>query len=430
MVKLKRISSTIASMLAFSAVFSLLTMAGCNGGGGTDNGGAGGGGGEDLAKSANLDPSRVFPSAEGNKVEGDTIKVGLIASLSGANQPWGEDSKNGVALAVDEFNAAGGLDGKQIELLTEDTASKPESGKSATEKLIGEDRVVAVLGEVASGITIQAAAVCQENAIPLVSIGATRVDVTQEKGAIFRACFTDNFQGAALAKYAYDDLGLRSVAVMTDRTQPYSTGLSDVFRQAFESFGGKIVTEEFYEGGGNMDFKAQLTNIKSKNPDGLFCSGYFTEVGPIARQREQVGLNIPMLGGDGWDSAKLIDSGGTGIVGQYFLNHYHNSEDRPEVQEFVTKFQEKFGHPPATAMAALGYDAANVVLNALKSSKAMDSKALLVAISNTKEMKGVSGSITIGADGNAQKPALVLQVQKDGFHPVKQIPFFVFEPKS
>ncbi len=370
--------------------------------------------------------TRPLPEATGNDATGDTIKIGMIASLNGENQPWGVDSKKGAELAVEEFNAAGGLDGKMVTLVVEDTQSKPEGGKSATEKLVGQDKVLAVIGEVASGITLQAADVCQEAGVPIVAVGATRVDLTEKGGHVFRACFTDNFQGAALAKYAYDDLKCRNIAVLTDRKLPYSTGLSEMFTKVFVSLGGKIATEEFYEAG-NIDFKAQLTNIKSKTPDGLFCSGYFTEVGPIARQREQIGLNVPMLGGDGWDSTKLIDSGGSGIIGGCFMNHYHNSEKRPEVQDFVAKFTKKFGAEPATAMGALGYDATNVVLTALTSSKATNSMNLLKAIAQVKDMKGVSGVITIGPDGNAQKPALILKVEKGGFVAVKQVAFFEFK---
>lgn len=369
---------------------------------------------------------RPLPTATGNPESGDTIRIGLIASLNGEQQPWGVDSERGVRLAIEQFNEAGGKDGKKIELFVEDTGSKPEGGKSATEKLVGQDRVVAVLGEVASGITLPAAQVCQEAGVPLISIGATRVDVTQTGAAIFRACFTDNFQGAAMAKYAYDDLGLRKVAVLTDRKLPYSTGLSDVFKAAFKSFGGEIVTEEFYEAG-QTDFKAQLTNVKAKNPDGLFCSGYFTEVGPIARQRLIVGLDVPMIGGDGWDSIKLLDSGGEGIIGGYFSNHYHNSEQRQEVQDFVAAFQKRWGQPPATAMGALGYDAALVLIEAIKNAKSLDSRGIMESIAQTKDVKGVSGNISMGKDGNAQKPALVLKVERDGFVPVKQVPFFVFE---
>lgn len=369
---------------------------------------------------------REMPDAAGNTAEGDTIKIGLIASLNGEQQPWGLDSKNGTELAVEEINAAGGINGKKIQLITEDTGSKAEGGKSATEKLVSEDKVLCVLGEVASGITLPAAQVCQENAVPIIAIGATRVDVTQQGGASFRVCYTDDFQGAAMAKYAFEDLKLKKVAVMTDRKLPYSTGLSEVFIKAFKSLGGEIVAEENYESG-NIDFKAQLANIKSKNPDGLFCSGYFTEVGPIARQRMSLGLNVPMLGGDGWDSKDLLDSGGEGIVGGFFANHYHISEDRQEVKDFVANYKKKFGSDAGTAMAALSYDAAKVCFEALKNVKDLNSKELITAIQGIKDFKGVSGNITIGADGNAQKPALVLKVEKTGFVPVKQVPFFEFK---
>jgi branched-chain amino acid transport system substrate-binding protein len=409
--------------LLISAIASIMVgvvASGCNGGGTATTGETNSTGtGETLV-------GRELPTAPGNTVDGETIKIGLIASLNGEQQPWGLDSKYGAELAVDEINAAGGIQGKKVQLIVEDTGSKPEGGKSATEKLVSEDKVICVLGEVASGITLPAAQVCQENGVPLIAIGATRVDVTQQGGAIFRVCYTDDFQGAAMAKYAYEDLGLRKMAIMTDRKLPYSTGLSDVFSRAFKSLGGEIVTEEKYESG-NIEFKAQLTNIKAKNPDGLFCSGYFTEVGPIARQREALGLKVPMLGGDGWDSKDLLDSGGSGIVGGFFANHYHQSEARPEVTNFVTNFKKKFGTDAGTAMAALTYDAANVCFEALKGASALDSKSLITAIQGVKDFKGVSGNITIGADGNAQKPALVLKVNKDGFAPVKQIPFFTFK---
>ena len=406
---------------AFAAILVGMIGSGCNGNkaaGGPDSTSSTAGTGNTLV-------GRDLPTAPGNTVDGETIKIGLIASLNGEQQPWGLDSKQGAELAVEEINAAGGIQGKKIELIVEDTGSKPEGGKSATEKLVSEDKVVCVLGEVASGITLPAAQVCQENGVPLIAIGATRVDVTQQGGAIFRVCYTDDFQGAAMAKYAFEDLKLRKVAILTDRKLPYSTGLSEVFAKAFQELGGEIVTEEKYESG-NIDFKAQLTNIKAKSPDGLFCSGYFTEVGPIARQRESLGLNVPMLGGDGWDSKDLLDSGGTGIVGGFFANHYHQSEEREEVKNFVANFKKKFGTDAGTAMAALTYDAAGVCFDALKNAKALDSKSLIEAIQSVKDYKGVSGSITIGPDGNAQKPALVLKVNKDGFAPVKQIPFFTF----
>lgn len=388
------------------------------------NGGSSNGGGEVGAS------VRPESPGEGNRVEGDVIKIGVIASLNGELKPWGEDSVKGIQMAVDEFNAAGGVNGKKVQLVIEDTASKPEVGKTATEKLVNEDKVVAIIGEIASGITQPAAQVCFQYGVPIISPGSTRVDITNIGSNVFRVCFTDNFQGAAMAKFAYEDLGLRRVAILTDKKQPYSTGLSEVFRQAFTDFGGEIVDEQFYESG-TQDFKPQLTNIKAKNPDGLFCSGYFNEVGPIARQKEIVGLNVPMLGGDGWDSAELLTSGGRGIIGGYWSNHYSNYEERPQVQRFIEAFKKRFGGPPATAMAPLGYDAALVLLDALKRAESLDSKAITKAIAETKNLDTVSGTITIGADGNAEKSILILQVTAEARDmPVKRIEFFRFEPKQ
>lgn len=355
--------------------------------------------------------TRPKTTGAGN-VAGETIKVGLIASLSGAEKPWGEESQLGAQMAVDEFNAAGGLNGKQVELISEDTAGQPEQGKSATERLIGEKKVVAILGEVASGVTAPSSQVAQERGVPIISIGSTRTDLSNVGDCFFRVCYTDDFQGALLAKFAYDELGLRNVAVLTDKKLPYSTGLSNNFKTVFENIGGKVAIEVFYEKG-LTDFKAQLTNIKGASPDGLFCSGYFTEIGPIARQRKEVGLgDIPMFGGDGWDSNELLQAGGEGIMGAYYSNHYSNLEDRPEVRTFVENFRKKYNREPANAMAALGYDAANVLLDAIKRAKTLDSAGIRLAISETRDFPAVSGSITIGPDGNAQKPGLILEATK------------------
>lgn len=357
-----------------------------------------------------------MPTAAGNKVEGDTIKLGLVASLNGANRPWGVDSKAGAQLAVDEANAAGGIQGKKIQLVVEDSNSDQEQGKSAAEKLVSQDKVVVLLGEVASGITMQMANVGWEAGIPVVAIGATRTDLTEKRGNIFRVCYTDAIQGPVMANFAYEELGLRKVALVTDKKQPYSTGLSDSFRATFEKLGGKIVDEQFYETGNN-DFHGILTSIKGNNPDGLFMSGYFSETGPIARQAFDAGLtNVKMLGGDGWDSSEILQTGGKAILGQFFCNHYNNSESRPEVQEFITKWKAKFkGTLPGTTMGALGYDAAALAIDALKRSKQLDSKSLTEALEQTEGFKGVSGVITLkGMNGDPPKRALVVRLaEKD-----------------
>ncbi|HEY0867199.1 MAG TPA: ABC transporter substrate-binding protein [Fimbriimonas sp.] len=378
---------------------------------------SGGSGGETpktggTATSGNETAStRPVPSAPGNAVEGDTIKLGLVASQNGALRPWGVDSIAGAQLAVDEANKAGGVQGKQIQLIVSDSNSNPEQGKSAAERLVSEDKVVALLGEVASGITLAMADVAFEAGVPLIAVGATRTDLTNKGSNIFRVCYTDDFQGPVMAKFAYEELNLRNVALVTDRQQPYSKGLSDSFRKAFTSLGGTVVDEQFYESG-TTDFKGILTSIKANNPDGLFMSGYFSETGPIARQAKEVGLSVKMMGGDGWDSSEILQTGGEAIVGSYFCNHYNNEENRPEVQAFLEKWRAKYGQLPGTTMGALGYDAAALAVDALKRASALNSKALAEAIENTENFAGVTGSITLkGMNGNPQKRALVVELQ-------------------
>jgi branched-chain amino acid transport system substrate-binding protein len=354
--------------------------------------------------------TRPESTGAGNTQDGDTIKIGMIASLSGSEKPWGDESKRGAQLAVDMVNEAGGINGKKIELLVEDSAGLPATGKTATERLVSSKHVLAMLGEVASGVTGPSAEVCQGAGVPIISIGSTRTDLSNTGNMFFRVCYTDAFQGAMLAKFAYEDLKLKNVAILTDKQLPYSVGLSNDFRTYFEKLGGKIIAEDFYEKG-TTDFKGQLTNLKAEKPDGLFCSGYFTEIGPIARQKAAVGLEGPMFGGDGWDSSELLTAGGDGIMGCYYSNHYSNLEERPEVQDFVTKFKDKYGAEPANAMGALGYDAALVLIDALKRASSMDSKSIRDAIATTKGLAAVSGTITMGPDGNAQKPGLILQAK-------------------
>ncbi len=356
-------------------------------------------------------------STGGTAASGDGIKIGLVASQNGELKPWGDDSVKGAQLAVEEFNKAGGVDGKPVNLMIGDSNSKPEVGKSAAEKLMS-DGAIGILGEVASGITMQMEQAAEPKGVPVIAIGATRTDLTQGHDNIFRVCYTDAFQGPVMAKFAYDELGLRNVALMTDQKQPYSTGLSDSFREYFTKLGGHIVDEQKYESG-QTNFQGQLTQIKAKNPDGLFMSGYFNETGPIARQAKDAGLNVKMLGGDGWDSNEILQSGGDAIVGQYFCNHYNNKEDRPEVKDFLAKWAAKYnGTQPATTMGALAYDATMLMCDSLKRAKTKDSKGLRDAIADTVDFAGVSGKITLkGHGGDPPKRALVVQLTNDPKNP-------------
>lgn len=365
--------------------------------------------------SSNAPEGTTGTSASNNTTpQGDVIKVGIVASVSGDNKPWGDDQKEGADLAVKEFNDAGGLGGKKVELILGDSGSKPEQAKTAAEKILSEG-VVGIVGEVSSGNTIQIANSARSKGVPVVAVGATRTDLTND-GGVWRVCYTDAFQGPVMAKFAYDKLRLRKVAVMTDMNLPYSQGLSESFVAKFKELGGEIVKTVSYESGGKQapEYSAQLTEVKAANPDGMFCSGYFTEVGPIALQAKKAGLNVKLMGGDGWDSDQLLVSGGDAILGGYFCNHYNSGDNRPQVGEFLKKWRASHGgKDPSTTMAALGYDATALLLDALKRAKSVDPKGLSEAIEATDGFKAVSGDITLkGMKGNPNKRAIIVEVTK------------------
>jgi len=351
-------------------------------------------------------------STTGNTASG-SIKIGLVAALTGDLKPWGQDSQSGAKLMVEEYNKAN--PDKKVQLLVEDSTSKPESGKSAAEKLISEGCVV-VLGEVASGISAAMKEATTSKQVPQIAVGATRTDLTKDSDYIFRVCYTDALQGPVMAKFAYEKLGLRNVALVTDEKQPYSVGLSDSFRTAFTKFGGTIVDEQKYNTG-QTSFSGLLTNVKAKNPDGVFCSGYFTEVGPIVKQAREAGIqkSVPFLGGDGWDSQEIVNTGGDAIIGSYFCNHYNNKDKSDAVQSFLQKWTAAYGGSlPGTTMGALGYDAAGVALDALKRAKSSSAKDLRDAIDATDNYHGVSGDITLkGRHGDPPKRAIVVQLTED-----------------
>ncbi|RYG41203.1 ethanolamine utilization protein EutJ, partial [bacterium] len=393
------IASSLKNLALAGALLGIL--AGCNGGANnapTNGGDAAPTGGTPTNSGTTAEagqPGRKLGDGPGVDATGNTIKIGVVGSLTGDQKPWGEDSIKGAAMAVKEFNDAGGLNGKKVEMIQGDSGSKADQGKTATEKLLS-DGVVALVGEVASGITIQMAKAAFPKVVPVIGIGATRTSLSQEGGNVFRVCYTDDFQGPVMAKFAYEDLGLRSVGVVTDNKQPYSQGLSASFAATFTKMGGKIVGESKYETG-QTDFTGLVTELKNKKPDGLFLSGYFPEVGPMAQQIRQGGMaDAKLLGGDGWDSPQLLVSGGQAIIGSYFCNHYNNKETRPEVGKFLTKWKsENGGKEPGTTMAALGYDAMSLTLDALKRAGKPNSKAIIEALNNTENFQAVSGTITL-----------------------------------
>jgi branched-chain amino acid transport system substrate-binding protein len=339
------------------------------------------------------------------------IVVGEFGSLTGDTATFGISTKNGIDMAVDDINKAGGLLGKKVRVIVEDDQGKPEEAQTVVTKLITKDQVVAVLGEVASSRTMAAGPVAQQSGIPLISPSSTNPKVTEIGDYVFRVCFIDPFQGQVMAKFAANTLKVKNVAVLRDIKNDYSVGLADFFVDNFKKMGGNIVSDESYSAG-DTDFSAQLTSIKSKKPDAVFMPGYYTEVGLVARQAKKLGLTVPFMGGDGWDSPKLVEIGGDSMNGNYYSNHFSVSDPSPAIQKFVTEYKARYSATP-DALAGLGYDAASILFDAIKRANSTDGAKVRDAIASTKDFPGVTGKITLDKDRNAVKPAVVLQV-KDG----------------
>ena len=344
-------------------------------------------------------------AAPGNPEE---VLVGEFGSFTGGEATFGLSTHKGVVMATEEQNKAGGIKGKQVRVIHLDNQGKPEEAASAVTRLITKDKVVAVLGEVASGRTLAAAPIAQSNKIPLISPSSTNPKVTEVGDYVFRVCFIDPFQGTVMATFATENLKAKRVAILRDVKSDYSEGLANYFAKKLKELGGEIVADESYSAG-EIDFKAQLTAVRGKKPDAIFVPGYYTEVGLIARQARQLGITAPLLGGDGWDSSKLYEIGKESINGSYFSNHYTTETTDPRVQDFIKRFREKFNETP-DGLAALGYDSAKILFAAMEKSPDLSAKALRDAIAATKDFPGVTGNITIDVNRNASKAAVVVKV--------------------
>lgn len=347
------------------------------------------------------------PAASDGAADTGAIKVGHYASMTGPQATFGISTDQGIQLAIDEQNAAGGVKGRQIELITYDTQGKPQEARNAVNRLVEQDRVVAVLGEVASSLSLAGAPVCQQKRVPMVTPSSTNPDVTAVGDMIFRVCFIDPFQGFVGAKFAKDNLGLSRGATLYNRSQAYSDGLNDAFLKAFAELGGTVVTTQAYADGDN-DFSAQLTAIREANPEFIFVPGYYTEVVNIAKQARRLGLTVPMIGGDGWDSEELANAGDA-LNNSYFSNHYSHEDQRPEVQAFISKYQAAYGKIP-DGLAAMGYDAARILFQAMEASPSLGGEDVAATLAQVKDFAGVTGSITMDSNRNAKKAAVVLEV--------------------
>ncbi|MDC0713540.1 ABC transporter substrate-binding protein [Stigmatella sp. ncwal1] len=357
-------------------------------------------------------PPAASPAAEapaGPPASKDTILIGEVGSLTGNEATFGISARNGIELAVQEANAAGGVRGQKLALKVYDSQGKPEEAAQAVTRLITQDKVALIIGEAASSVSLAMAEKAQPAKVPMISYTSTAPEVTQKGDYIFRVCFIDPFQGLVMAKFARENLKLSKVAILTDNKSAYSIGLAEVFAAKFKEMGGEITSNESYSKG-DTDFRAQLTAIKRTKPEGVFAPGYYTDVGIIARQARELGMKVPLMGGDGWESEKLFELGGSALEGSYFSNHYAVDNPDPVLKAFIEKYQKAYGSVP-DSVAALAYDATMVGYEAMKRAPDLSGPALRDAIAATKDFPGVAGKITLNAQRDAEKQAVVLKIE-------------------
>jgi branched-chain amino acid transport system substrate-binding protein len=344
----------------------------------------------------------------------NAIKIGEIESLTGKEAAFGQSSHRGILLAVAEINANGGLLGRPVELVTEDNQSKPGDSATVAKKLIARDRVVAIINGCATNHCLESAPICQNAKIPMIATTATNPKVTEMGSYIFRNCFIDPFQGAVLAKFSLTTLKAKRAALLTSVSSPFSTGLANVYRDSFVKGGGTIVGEQKY-GDGDKDFRAQLTALRSQNPEVIVAMGYYTEGALICRQARELGLKVPIISADGWEAPELIEIGGAAVNGAYYSSHYSSESTAASVQDFLKKYRAKFAGETPDSLAPLAYDAVMILADAIKRAGTTDGDKLRAALAATKDFPGVTGRTTIDPQRNASKPAVIIGVEAGKF---------------
>jgi branched-chain amino acid transport system substrate-binding protein len=349
----------------------------------------------------------------------EPIKIGQFASLTGKEASLGQSSNKGTLMAIDDLNAAGGVLGRPLLLVTEDTQSKPGETATVVKKLISRDKVVALLGEVASSRSLEAAPIAQAAKIPMISPASTNPKVTETGAYIFRTCFIDPFQGPVMARFAREHLKAKRVALVVSNSSAYSIGLAKFFRESFVANGGTIVLEQKYSEG-DKDFKAQLTAIKAAGVDAVFNPGYYNEGALIVRQARDLGLTLPIFGADSWEAEALMQLGGKAMEGAYLCSHYSPEDPSPRVQNFVAAYKKRFGSTP-DSNASLGYDSVLVLVDAIRRAGTTERDALREAIATTRDFMAVTGKITIDSERNASKNAVIVQVRNGKFEFVQSM---------
>jgi branched-chain amino acid transport system substrate-binding protein len=346
---------------------------------------------------------------------GDPIRVGEFASLTGKEASWGQSSHRGITMAIEEINAAGGVLGRRIALITEDNQSVPGQSATAAKKLIARDKVIALLGEVSSGRSLEAAPVAQVAKVPMIAPASTNPKVTQVGSYIFRVCFIDSFQASVIAKFVGSELKARRVAILSSASNAYSVGLSRIFRERFAAAGGVIPDEQKYSEG-DKDFRAQLTAIGAAGCDAVFVPGYYGEAALIVRQARDLGLAMPFVGGDGWVSDQLLLIGGDALNGCYYSTHFSPENDSPLVRRFVSAYRARWDNETPDAFAALGYDAVGVLADAIRRAGSTEGPRLRDSVAATRNFRGATGETTIDANRDASKPATIIAIRGGKLH--------------
>jgi branched-chain amino acid transport system substrate-binding protein len=346
------------------------------------------------------------------KPAGEHLRLGAFMSLTGDTAQYGISALNGIRMAVEEANAAGGVAGHRVELITQDTRSDPGATEAVVRRLAEESRVHALVGEVVSSRSLAAARVAQEERVPMLTPSATSPEITAQGEYVFRSCYTDPFQGAALARFAARSLHARRAAVLRDPAQRYSVELARFIREAFERQGGEVVAEQEYREGA-ADFSAQLAEVAAADPEVVFIPGYYLEAGQLARQAREAGIGAPLVGGDGWDSPRLYEIGGQALAGDFFSTHFSAEDPDPQVQRFVSDYRRLFGMTP-DSFAATAYDATRIMLDAAARAATLDRAAIRDALARTKDFPGVTGTVTFDADRNALKPVVIIRIGDNG----------------
>ncbi len=362
----------------------------------------------------------VIATGTGCSKSSNDIPVGAYLSLSGSDSTFGIDTRDGIELARQEVNDKGGIKGRKVNVIYEDDKSTSQEASNKVRQLIDRDKVIAILGEVASSRSLAGGLIANTKKVPMVTPSSTAVEVTKDREYVFRTCFTDAQQGDVAARFVFDTLKKKNVGLFYVAQDNYSAGLAKSFKESLQKLGGTIVVEKGYQSK-ETQFTTLLSDLKASKPEVIFVPVYYNDMVQIARQAKQLGMPGSMfIGGDGWDSSDLIEGAGEALEGAYFTNHYAPDVPWPNSQAFLKSFKAKYNHEPSS-LSAQGYDAARLLFDAMGRATELTPEAVKTALVQTKDFAGATGTLTIDKDHNANKPIVVVQIKGKKFTYASQL---------